>query len=183
MAQLAGWVLLTAALVGAGAFIWSIYSHRNSLNQDQEAARVLIENVHLPAPSPYGTLPQYFLDKNIKPRWEFERKQEGLYNVSLSWYVSPPQGGTPALTVYAFEVNLLAQTVRGLNTAASQLLSEGFAAPPSHKAKAALAPKKSSAESFAPTLDNFRAAAEGGDFQAVWNSYSARKKSRMPWRS
>jgi hypothetical protein len=170
--QMWGWILLATALLGGGAFVWSIYSHRNVQASERQAAQALIENIHLPAPSPYSTLPQYFQEKNLRPRWDFERKPEGLYGVTLSWYA-------PTLSVYAFEVNLQAQTVRGLNSAASKLLSEGFPAPPSRRAKAAPAPKKSPAESFSPTLDGARAAVESGDFQTVWNLYSERKKAEM----
>ena len=49
--QIAGWVLLAAAVIGAGAFVWSVYAHRTSLTREQAAAQSLIENVHLPAPS------------------------------------------------------------------------------------------------------------------------------------
>ena len=92
--------------------------------------------------------------------------------MTLSWYAS-------ALNVYAFEVNLQAQTVRGSNSAASKLLSEGFPAAPSQKAKAAPAPKKSPAALFSQSIEDYRTAVEGGDFQTVWNSFSSRKKSEM----
>jgi hypothetical protein len=170
--QIWGWILLASAILGAGLFGWSIYSHKNAQASEREAAQALIENIHLPAPSPYSTLPQYFQDKNLHPKWEFERKQEGLLDVTLSWYA-------PALSVYAFEVNLQAQTVRGLNSAASKLLSEGFPAPPSRAAKAAPAKKKSPADSFGEAVDAARSAVENGDFQTVWNLYSQRKKSEM----
>lgn len=172
MAQLWGWILLAAAVLGGGALVASFYSHRNAQNQDRVAARQLIENVHLPAPSPYATLPQYFQEKNLTPKWEFEKKEEQLYDVTVSWYAPTPN-------VYAFEVNLQAQTVRGLNSAASKLLSEGFPAPASRKAKEAPAPKKSAGEQFSSALDTERTAVEGGDYQTVWDSYSARKKSEM----
>jgi len=133
--QMWGWILLASALLGAGAFVSSIYARRNTQAREREAAQALIENIHLPAPGPYSTLPQYFQEKNLRPRWEFERKQEGLLDVTLSWYVPPPSGGTPTLSVYAFEVNLQAQTVRGLNSAASKLLSDGFPAPPARRAQ------------------------------------------------
>jgi hypothetical protein len=172
MAQIAGWILLAAVLAGGGALVWYVYTHHNFDGGEKESARALIENVHLPAPSPYGTLPQYFQDKNVKPRWEFEKMQDSLYHVTLSCYA-------PSLVVYAFEVNLQAQTVRGINTAASQLLSEGFPAPPARKAKTVPVAKKSPPESFAPTLERARTAVEGGDFQTVWNLFSDRKKSEM----
>ena len=82
--------------------------------------------------------------------------------------------------MYAFEVNSQAQTVRGLNTAAIKLLSEGF---PSAALGADLKPapvkKKSPSELFDGTLDAYRQAVEGGDFQAVWDSFSSRKKAEM----
>src|SRR5262249_55507874 len=111
-AQLGGWILLVAAFAGAGALIYSISTHQRLQAGDRAAARSLIENIRLPAPSPYSTLPQYFQEKKLSPKWEFEKRQEALYNVTISWYA-------PAPNVYAFEVNLQAQTVRGLNSAAS----------------------------------------------------------------
>ncbi len=172
MAQIWGWIILAAALVGGAALAWTVYFHRGAQARDEESIVALIHNVRLPAPSPYSTLPQYFQEKNVRPRWEFEKIQDALYHVTLSWYA-------PALAVYAFEVNLQAETVRGLNSAAIQLLSEGFPALPSRKAKAAPEQKKSPVESFSQTIDRSRAAIEGGDFQTVWNLFSQRKKSEM----
>jgi hypothetical protein len=170
--QMIGWILLVSALFGGGWAVWSHYARQANDTGEKSAARGLIENVHLPAPSPFATLPDYFQEKNIRPRWEFERTPDGLYHVSLSWYA-------PSLTVYAFEVNIQAQTVRGLNSAATKLLSEGFPAPPSAKAKSAPAAKKSPAELFIAAVDSRKEAIEGGDFQAVWDLFSKRKKADM----
>ncbi len=172
MAQIWGWILLSAVVLGGGALAWSVYSHHSLEGREKESVIALIENVRLPPPGAYGTLVQYFQDKNVQPRWEFQRMQEALYRVTLSWYA-------PALIVYAFEVNLQAQTVRGLNTMAAQLLSDGLSAPQARKSPAAPLPKKSPVELFGRTLDRARAAAEGGDFQTVWNLYSDRKKAEM----
>jgi hypothetical protein len=172
MAQIGGWVLLVSALVAAGYAVWSQYARRGLQARERQEAQALIENVHLPPPSPYGTLPQYFQEKGIHPRWEFEKLQDGLSHVTLSWYA-------PALTVYAFEVNSQAQTVRGINSAASQLLSEGFPAPPARRPKETPRPKKSPVELFSQAMGSYRDAIEGGDFQTVWNMFSQRKKSEM----
>ena len=98
--------------------------------QDQALARTLVENAQLPSASPYATLNQYIHEKAIEPRWEFERAQDGVYNVTLSWY------SHTGSSVYAFEANTQAQTVRGINTAAIKLLSrKGFAPPASAPAE------------------------------------------------
>ena len=102
----------------------------------------------------------------------FEKVQDSLYNVSLSWYA-------PTLTVFAFEANTQAQTVRGLNTAAEKLLSEGFPAPLAPHTKVVEAPKKSPAEFFSQAMDARREAVENGDFQTVWDTFSSRRKAEM----
>jgi hypothetical protein len=82
--------------------------------------------------------------------------------------------------VYAFETNVQAQTVRGLNTAAIRLLNEGFPAPASAaKPKAAPAKKQSPAELFPEALETMRQALDSADFQTVWNTFSQRKKNEM----
>jgi hypothetical protein len=172
-AHLWGWIVLASVLLGTAAFVWLNYARKGALSRDQEAARALVENARLPPPSPYGTLPQYFEEKGIKPRWEFEKMQDGLYRVTLSAYA-------PTLTLYSFEVNIPAQTVRGLNSAATKLLSEGFPAPPGARSKAPKAePKKPSAELFSQAIQSHQEAVEGGDFSSVWDSFSDRKRSEM----
>ena len=172
MAHIWGWILLFSALVVGGFLSWFHYSRKGFQTRERQDAQALIENVHLPPPSPYGTLPQYFQGKGIHPRWEFEKMQDALYHVTLSWYA-------PALAVYAFEVNTQAQTVRGINSAASQLLSEGFPPPQARQPKEAPRPKKSPVERFSQALDRRREAIAGGDFQTVWNLFSQRMKSEM----
>jgi hypothetical protein len=167
------WWLIAALLAGASLFTWLRYIQRNALAQEQVSVKSLVEKAPLPSSSLYATLSQYINEKGLQPRWEFERTPDGLYNVSLSWYQR--EGST----VYAFEVNSQAQTVRGLNTAAIKLLSEGFLPPPSARPKPAPVKKKSPSESFAGTLDTYRQAVEAGEFQTVWDSFSARKKAEM----
>jgi hypothetical protein len=171
-AALAGWILLAAAILGGAWLVWSQHERHALDASEKRSAQALIENVHLPAPSPYGTLPQYFQEKDVHPRWEFEKMQDGLYHVTVSWYA-------PSLTVYAFEVNTQAQTVRGLNSAATKLLSDGFPAPSVARVPSESAPKKSPDALFAEALESHRAAIESGDFQSVWSSFSHRKKSDM----
>ena len=171
-AQLWGWILLASVLTAGGLFGWSLYSHNGVQSREQARAKSLVENVHLPAPSPYSTLPQYFQEKDVHPRWEFEKLPDALYHVTLSWYA-------PALSVYAFEVNLQAETVRSLNSAASKLLSEGFPAPPAPKAKPAPVAKKTPVELFSHAIESHREAMDGGDFQTIWDLFSQRKKSEM----
>jgi hypothetical protein len=81
--------------------------------------------------------------------------------------------------VYAFETNIQAQTVRGLNTAASNLLFEGFPAPRQPKVMPVATHKKTAEERFAQALDSRRAAIESGNFASVWKSFSRRKKAEM----
>jgi len=167
------WAVLTAALLGGGFYGWSQWARRGDLAREQGAAQALVENARLPAPSPYSTLQQYIQEKSIKPRWEFEKIQDALDHVTLSWYA-------PALTVYAFEANIQAQTVRGLNTAAATLLSEGFPAPlTAGRPKPAPASKKSAEELFPQAIDSYRDAVKNGDFAVVWDGFSQRKKSEM----
>jgi hypothetical protein len=172
MAQTWASVILVAALLAGGIFTWIQYARRGVQTQETAAAKALVENARLPAPSPYGTLGQYIQEKAITPRWELEKVQDALYHVTLSWYA-------PALTVYAFEANVQAQTVRGLNTAALKLLSEGFPAPQASTPKSIAAPKRKPLDLFSEALDHHRETLEGGDFTAVWNSFSQRKKSEM----
>jgi len=167
------WGLLAAVMAAGIVSAWLQYSQRAAQAQEQLMAKSLVENARLPSSSLYATLNQYLHDKALRPRWEFERLQEGLYHVTLSWYQK--EGSS----VYSFEVNSQAQTVRGINTAAMNLLSEGFAPPPSARSKPVPAKKKSPSDLFAGTLDNYRQAVEGGDFQTVWGSFSRRKKSEM----
>ncbi len=90
---------------------------RNPANR--QPPKALVENARLPDASLFSTLRQYLQEKQISAKWELERVEDALYHVTVSWYA-------PTLTVYAFEANVQAQTVRGLNTAAVKLLSEGF---------------------------------------------------------
>ncbi len=173
------WAFLAVLLLGGAGFAWFQYMHRGDQSRDQEAAKRLVENAPLPAPSPFGTMRQYLQDKQVNPKWEFERVEEALYHVTLSWYAPPSPVGGPMLTVYAFEANLQAQTVRGLNTAATKLLSEGFPAPQTAKPKAAALPKKAPVEQFAEQIESRRDALERGDFSAVWGAFSQRKKAEM----
>ena len=166
------WVL-AAGLAAAAFFTWSQYASRGALAEEQKTARALVENARLPSSSQYATVNQYIQEKSLRPRWEFERLQDGLSHVTLSWF--SPTGSS----VYAFETNTQAQTVRGINTAAIKLLSEGFAPPPAAPSKPEPVKKKSPADLFAASLDAYRQAIEGGDFQAVWGSFSQRKRTEM----
>jgi hypothetical protein len=165
--------LLGTGVAAAGFWGWSQMARRNVQAQEQQTARSLVENARFPSSSQYATPGQYLQAKGLQPRWEFERIQDALYRVTLSWYAR--EGSL----VYAFETNVQAQTVRGINTAGLRLLSEGFPAPASSKPKPVPAKKESPAELFGQALDQRRQAVEGGDFQAVWDSFSARKKAEM----
>jgi len=164
---------LAAGLAAAAYFVWSQYTSRGALAEEQKTAKALVDNAQLPSTSQYATLNQYIHDKALSPHWEFERLQDGLYHVTLSWYT--PTGSS----VYAFETNTQAQTVRGINTAAVTLLSEGFPPPPSARPKPEPVKKKSPAAFFGESLDAYRQAVESGDFETVWNSFSQRKRTEM----
>ena len=119
--------------------------------------------------------PKYLQAQQISSRWEFDRQPTGLYNVSVSW-MAP---GSSQVPVYAFEVNLQAQSIRGLNTAATQLLAEGFPPPAPQPRAAAEAPKKSPGDYFPGAINDRRQAYEQGEFDAVWQMFSRRRKNEM----
>src|SRR6185312_6052163 len=118
-------VLMLAAALAAGLWRELESLRRAGLRQERSDAQALVETAPLPNSSAYATIRQYLQEKRIQAQWDLEREPAGLYRVGLSWY--EPHARAPA--VYAFEVNLAAQNVRGLNTAASRLLSEGFPSP------------------------------------------------------
>jgi hypothetical protein len=167
--------LVIAGVLMAGLWHW----RRDARDSERETIKALIEQRQLPPSSLYGSLRQYLSDKELTPRWEFERSKEGLFQVSVSWYAPAGTSGAGPLTVYAFEVNLQAQSVRGLNSAAARLLAEGFPAPPAPKAKETPPPKKSPEKVFAEAVKGYCDALENGDFAAVWGSFSQRKRSEM----
>jgi len=160
--------LLVCALAVAGYFLWQ-KNVAHGLEQERLSARQLVENVLVNTPA--GAIPfkQFMLQKNIQPRWEYERQLTGLYNVSVLWF----EGG--ASIDNAFEVNLEAQTVRPLNSAAAKLFSDNTAA--AHKT--AEAPAKPKTPDFNGALSDWQDAVQNGDFEAVWNTFSDRKIQDM----
>jgi len=111
--------------------------------------------------------------KNIEPRWDYERQPSGVYNVSLSWFENGA-GGIASSVINAFEVNLEAQTVRPLNSRAAKLL-QGSGAPP----KVSPTPAKPKTPEFKEALSDWQGAMQAGDFETVWNAYSDRKIQDM----
>jgi hypothetical protein len=170
------WVLLFSAVIAGGIFQWLRIQQREQRAEERKTCRALIETAPLPSSSQYSTLRQYLQTKQIASHWEYERSPDGLYRVSLSW---PPESPNAELPVYAFEVNLQVQSVRGLNTAAKRLLSEGFQPPASKRAAAPAKPKKAPGESFPSAINDRRQAFEQGDFESVWDSFSRRRKAEM----
>src|ERR1035437_4138578 len=167
------WWTLSVALVAVALWIGAQDARRKAQVQEQAVAKSLVQNARLPASSLYSTFGQYLDEKGLKPRWEFDRTQDALYHVMVSW--ATREGAS----VYAFETNVQAQTVRSLNTAATRLLNDGFPAASSAKSKTAPIKKKSPAELFPEAMESFRQALESADFQVVWNTFSPRKKSEM----
>ena len=174
-----GIALLILALLasGGGYLFWQ--QQKQSQMHDKAAVQSLVEDAPLPSSSLYASLRRFFTAKQIEPRWEFEHLPTGLFNVNASYYTggdSQPGGAV----VYSFEVNLEAQSVRGLNTAAQKLLSEGFPSPTSSPAKAAKPkPAKSLAQKFPEVLSHRVDAFEKGDFGEIWQMFSQHKRSQM----
>jgi hypothetical protein len=171
------WSIPAIALAGGGGFYFFQQSDKQAREEERATAQALIEAVPLPATSLYSSLRQYFQTHEIAPRWEFERTSNGLYNVTASW-VSPDQTGK-RLPVYAFEANLHVQSVRGVNTAAIKLLSEGFPRPVVKTASPPPPPKKKPGDFFQSAIDGRKTAFEQGDFDAVWDSFSNRRREDM----
>jgi hypothetical protein len=170
------WIILAVVLAGGGLFQWVRISQRQQHAEERQNARAMIEMAPLPSTSVYSTLRQYLQAKQIATRWEYERSSDGIYHVAVSW--APQTPGEP-LPVYSFEVNLPVQSVRGLNTAATKLLAEGFPAPHVPKAKEAEKPKKSPGDFFPGAINDRRQAFEQGDFDTVWEMFSRRRKTEM----
>jgi hypothetical protein len=171
------WLIPLAAASAGGTYYWIQQAERKAHLEERVTARTLVETAPLPSTSLYSSLRQYFHTQDISPRWEFERASTGLYNVTASW-VSPDNAGK-RLPVYAFEVNLQVESVRGVNSAAIKLLAEGFPKPVVKASAPAPPPKKSPGDLFPGAINDRRAAFEQGDFEAVWDLFSARRKSDM----
>jgi len=98
--------------------------------------------------------------------------------VTASWFGE----AAAASNVYAFEANLTVMSVRGLNTAASRLLSEGWPRPVDTTTVRAEKPKKkapSPDELIDKAVSSRAQAVEEGDYATVWNTFSRRKRSEM----
>ncbi len=171
------WAIVVALLLGAGGaggyFVWQ--QHKQLQSEQLSAAKHFVEEARLPANSRYATLRDYFTEKEIKPRWNLEKASTGLFNVTTSFYAGSPSEAV----VYAFEVNLEAQTIRGLNTAGIHVLAVGFPPPvapaPLVRQKAVKAP----AEKFREAEGQRREAFEKGEFSQVWDSFSTNRRSQM----
>lgn len=175
------WFLILLALAGSGYFFWNQEAQKSKFARERQDAQSLIELAPLPSKSQYSNLRQFLQEKQLSSRWEFERTPAELYNVTLSW---PSPDKSAPLPVYAFEANLQASSVRGLNTAATRLLSEGFTPPPTAKPQTpppavSRPPKKSLNDLFPGAINDRRAAFEQGDFSTVWDMFSRRRKSEM----
>jgi len=172
------WSVVFTILVIGGLTFWYSLQQQGARLREQQSAQSLVEQAPLPARSAYATLNHYWNEKQIKPRWDFERTSSGLYHVTASWYGAA--GGSARLAaVYAFEVNLDAQTVRGLNTAAVKLLAEGFPNPQAAAPKQLPPPAKTPAQLFAGAIVRYVDAYEKGDFSGIWQMFSPRKKAEM----
>lgn len=183
------WLAFVGTILAAGGYAWVRFQEQQTRHREQASAQQLVETAALPSGSLYSRLRDYLEEKPVERRWNFERTPIGLWNVSLSIYGQAP-GGSGALTLYAFEVNLQAQSVRALNSAAHRLLSEGFRRPSDRAASRprgdragpaapSSTPRQSPGERWKETLSAYQRSANQGDFEAVWNSFSARKRSEM----
>lgn len=173
-----GWIVLAVLLMGALAGGGYYHVHRQQGLRERQMVRSLVENLRLPGSSPYSTVLQMINEKGVRPTWEFEQKQEGLYQVTVSW-----EDGKPVTTrVHSFEVNAPAQSVRALNSAAAKLLSDSTDSPkpisPKENAKKE-SPKKKSAGKIEDALDQHLGALREGRFEDLWGQFSRRKKSEM----
>jgi hypothetical protein len=171
-----GWGGLVLFIVLGTAAAWIASQNRVARFRDIRNVQALVESALLPDSSLFANLREYIQEKKIKPKWEIEKTTAGLYHVIVSWYFQPEASKAGSLTVYAFEVNLQAQNVRALNTAASQLMSVGFPRPPAPKPPA---PKFSPTAVFMKTLDEVNDAVQNRDFLTLWRSFSRRKKAEM----
>lgn len=177
-----GWILMGAILLSA-AVAGGLYRMKTAeRSRETGSVRALIENLRLPAGSSYSTMLQMINEKGLKPRWEIEKKTEGVYQASVSWYAAKARGKNPDLNVFAFEVNSPAQTVRATNSAAARLLSESLSAPRSPTPEAKVKPKEEM--KVAPAKPGAVIAAhvdalKSADFESVWSAFSKRKKSEM----
>src|SRR5262249_18369102 len=143
---------------------------------EQKMAQTLIETAPLPSTSLYSTIRQYIETEQVPSRWEFEHQPTGLYAITLSLMPAKVESKLP---LYAFEVNLQAQSVRGVNTAAAKLLSEGFPRPTPKAAAAPAQKHKSPGDMFPGAINDRREAFEQGDFEAVWEMFSRQRKQEM----
>ena len=174
------WIALPvlALLAGGGGYLfWQ--QQKQSQVQDKTTVQNLVEDAPLPNSSLYASLRHFFTARQIAPRWEFEHMPTGLFNVNVSYYADNDNQPGGAAVVYSFEVNLEAQNVRGLNTAAQKLLSEGFPPPPSPVKRAKPKPVKSLAQQFPEVLSHRVDAFEKGDFGEIWQLFSQHKRSQM----
>lgn len=170
-------LLVMASVTGAWGFT---RYQKMMIRKEHTAARHLVEDQRLPGN--YPTFGSYITAKDLRPRWDFEKTTSGLLNTTVSWFGENRKSGIS--TVYGFEVNLDAQMVRPLNSAAARLMSDGFGGETpkaaSSSSASSAAPKPKSAEAkLTEALDERRAAVESGDFGTVWKSFSRRKRSEM----
>jgi hypothetical protein len=171
------WPAVFAALIAGGSFLWYRAAENRAGAKDRQTVRTLVESARLPSTSLYPTLLNYLQEKQIAPHWEIEQAPSGVYNAAVSWH--PSDRSSSQLPVYAFEVNLQVQSVRGLNSAGIRLLTEGFPRPAAAKPAEAAKPKRSPGDLFPGALNDRRQAFEQGDFEAVWQSFSARRQAEM----
>jgi hypothetical protein len=172
-----GWVVAAVvafALAGAGFLTWQQMTIKR-LAKERALAQKLVENV--PVATASGSIPfsQYMAQKNIQPRWEYERQPTDLYNVSVIWFENGANGVSTS-AIHAFEVNLEAQTVRPLNSKAAKLMSEGVGGASKTPAETPAKPKM---PDFQDTLSEWQSAVQSGDFETVWAEFSDRKVRDM----
>jgi len=173
-------VVLSVVLLGGGAGgyqFWK-FQQKSQIQKDAQSAQRLVEDWRLPSNSAYPTFGQYLIQKDIAARWEVEHQPTGLFQVTASWFENTDKA-SPTSTVYAFESNLQAKTVRPLNSKAAKLMAEGIGGASKPAAAAPAAPAKPKVPEFSGALDDWSRAQQSGDFDTVWNSFSSRKVNEM----
>ena len=169
------WLAALAVLgaVSAFGYRWYLAQTIKAVSSSKSTTRDLILDRQLPPTSLYGSIRQYMNDKQLVPSWLLEQTPTGLWHVTLSWADRGPS------SVYAFEVNLEAQSVRGLNTAAAKLLAEGFPRP-NAPAPTGSAPKpKDQTPPFDDALNQYQGDVQNADFGKIWDCFSDRKHAEM----
>ena len=162
--------LLGVGLVGGFLGTWQMRQMHQRLLDEQLSAQALVAHYRLPSSSAYNTLEAYWMSHQLEPRWECTKTPMGLWQVGVSW----SQPHSHVMPVYLFEANLQAQALRGLNSAAQNLMQTGIQTPSSPAAAAAPHPA-----SLKTVAENRVKAISQGDYATAWTLFSTRRRTEM----